>query len=256
MLLVLSSPTAGIAERLTGYRSLSDTKWGYSVIKGLARAGTKSQRFELRPGDCGQGKGWNDCETDRERSEYILNKKVHLLPEAWIGFSIFFPQDFRSAKKVQTKVFQLNMRDGPKQTTSGNDFHQLVSLVNIQVENGNLTVCLYRFSKNNQNRWTDQCDKTRLGALSAYKGKWTDVVVRYAGEGRGFFELYFNGHRVAREDDIVRFRPRDVYVKYGLYRPRVSKESGKLPTQIVFFDEIRIGKSLAEVRVDPFNPMD
>ncbi len=43
--------------RLTGERSLSTTSWGYSVVSDIVRAGKDSQRFEVRPGDCGEDPG-------------------------------------------------------------------------------------------------------------------------------------------------------------------------------------------------------
>ena len=33
------------------------------------RAGKKSIRFEVKPGDCGYDDGWSDCKKDRERHE-------------------------------------------------------------------------------------------------------------------------------------------------------------------------------------------
>ena len=39
------------------------------------RAGKKSIRFEVRPGDCGYDDSWSDCEKDRERHE-LSGKKM------------------------------------------------------------------------------------------------------------------------------------------------------------------------------------
>ena len=50
------------------------------------RAGDKSIRFEVRPGDCGYNDGWSDCKKDRERQKiwkdnkkqkYRINKTHH-----------------------------------------------------------------------------------------------------------------------------------------------------------------------------------
>jgi len=62
-------------DRLPGSRSLNDTPHGYQIVNAPVRAGQESQRFEVRPGDCGKSKTWNDCETDRERSEIALSQR-------------------------------------------------------------------------------------------------------------------------------------------------------------------------------------
>ena len=51
-------------------------KHGYQVVSAPehpVRYGKKSERFEVRPGDCSRSKGgsWDDCKEDRERSELI-----------------------------------------------------------------------------------------------------------------------------------------------------------------------------------------
>ena len=47
------------------------------------------------------------------------------------------------------------------------------------------------------------------------------------------------------------FKPEGIYFKHGIYRSFISKykerNSGKMPTQIVFYDEIRRGKSIEKV---------
>ena len=53
-----------ISPRLTGVRSLSTASWGYSVVSDIVRAGKESQRFEVRPGDCGEDSGWSDCDNN------------------------------------------------------------------------------------------------------------------------------------------------------------------------------------------------
>lgn len=45
------------------------SKYRYARVKGFARRGEMSQRFEIRHGDCGKQSGWNDCENDRGRVE-------------------------------------------------------------------------------------------------------------------------------------------------------------------------------------------
>ena len=57
------------------FKSLSKKykKYGMQVVNKKdghpVRAGEKSIRFEVRPGDCGYNEDWNDCDNDRERHE-------------------------------------------------------------------------------------------------------------------------------------------------------------------------------------------
>ena len=62
------------------------------------RFGKKSEKFEVRPGDCGSSVNgnWNDCENDRERSEMtsLESTKFNNGDEYWYRWSIFFPKDY------------------------------------------------------------------------------------------------------------------------------------------------------------------
>ena len=88
-LLVFHLPAGAMAlGRLDGNRSLNDKKHGYAISSDVARAGKKSQRFEVRAGDCGEEIGWSDCANDRERSEIIVKK--HGLMEETSGLDSAF----------------------------------------------------------------------------------------------------------------------------------------------------------------------
>ena len=80
------------------FKSLSRNykKYGMQVVDKKdghpVRAGQKSIRFEVRPGDCGYNDGWSDCDTDRERHE--LSGKRMSGGEWWYSWSIYLPKDF------------------------------------------------------------------------------------------------------------------------------------------------------------------
>ena len=67
-----------------------DKKDGHPV-----RAGNKSMRFELRDGDCNNPPppNWNDCKGDRERFE-ISGADMFDGEQGWHAWSIFLPSDF------------------------------------------------------------------------------------------------------------------------------------------------------------------
>jgi hypothetical protein len=53
------------------------------------------------------------------------------------------------------------------------------------------------------------------------------------------------------------FKPKSIYFKHGIYRSFISKykklNNRKMPTQIVFYDEIRRGSSIEKVDIN-INP--
>ena len=53
------------------------------------------------------------------------------------------------------------------------------------------------------------------------------------------------------------FKPKEIYFKHGIYRSFISKykerKNSNMPTQIVFYDEVRRGNSIEKVDVN-INP--
>ena len=48
----------------------------------------------------------------------------------------------------------------------------------------------------------------------------------------------------------INFKPKSTYFKYGIYRSFVSRYKGlhgEIPTQIVYYDEVRRGTSIEDV---------
>jgi len=91
-------------------RGLSHSKrYGFQMVTGFARRGNKAQRFEIRHGDCGRSGGWNDCDTDRarvERKEAPKNAFSLSGKGVWYGLSVFIPADFVSLGKANTSLIQ------------------------------------------------------------------------------------------------------------------------------------------------------
>ena len=70
-------------------RSLNNKSYGYQIVEDVTgSAPTKLiERFEVRPGDCAANRwGWDDCATDRERSELSQKNKDILIGDTeWYG---------------------------------------------------------------------------------------------------------------------------------------------------------------------------
>jgi hypothetical protein len=88
------------------------------------------------------------------------------------------------------------------------------------------------------------------------RGRWTDVMIHLHSRESGLLEIYLDGERKATSTGFIRFRPQYYYVKYGLYRSFVSLHGGPMPTQLAFYDEVRIGNNRTSVEVSVDRPVD
>ncbi len=81
------------------------------------RSGKKSIRFEVREGDCGQDEqgGWSDCKGDRERHELSANQKGDTMSkgEYWFSWSLYFPEDHQNLWPLSNNYGQFHQKDGP-----------------------------------------------------------------------------------------------------------------------------------------------
>jgi hypothetical protein len=81
------------------------------------RSGKKSIRFEVRDGDCGQDEdgGWSDCKGDRERHELSANQKGDTMTkgEYWFSWSLYFPEDHQNLWPLSNNYGQFHQKDGP-----------------------------------------------------------------------------------------------------------------------------------------------
>lgn len=64
----------------------ANRRYGFSRVRGHTRLGKRSQRFEIRHGDCGGDKCWDDCTNDRqcvERKEDPKDCIQHVGSQVW-----------------------------------------------------------------------------------------------------------------------------------------------------------------------------
>ncbi len=250
--LALSFPTQ--AQRLSGERSLSNTKWGYQIVRDTTRAGRRAQRFEVRPGDCYRNEGWNDCTTDRERSEIRLKKSWRYGTVQWIGFSVFLPPDFQTSARVNTTVGQIHQKGGPSGTARG--LPSFPPLVQLEMRGNSYRAGIHILTGSATNV-RDDVRYLDLARIDQMRGRWTDVALHLdTRNGAQLFEVYIDGIRRAQIRDFINFVPKDFRFKYGIYRSFVSKHGGPMPTQILYIDEVRMGRSGAAVVVNEKRPVD
>jgi hypothetical protein len=246
LLLVLTA-TPALSDPLPGRRSLSDTPWGYGIVTDPIRAGAQAQRFEVRPGDCAANGGWDDCARDRERSEFRPDHEWDHGTVTWIGFSVGLPSDFFSSDQVKTTLAQIHQRGGPAREDGGQVSHPPL----LQLE---MLGDIWRLTVHQPNQSNIHIP---LATVDALRGRWTDVEIGYdSRDGGRVLEVWLDGEQRARVEDWNTTLPEFYYLKYGIYRSFVSRHGAPMPTQVAWFDEVRIGSSREAVIVDPANPVD
>ena len=241
----------------TNYMGHNDHNFKYIEDKSKARAGKYFQRFELRDGDCFKDDGvdgWNDCENNRERVEFSTRPEQRPKKNQCYGYSLMLSKDFIDTHPTNTSLGQVHQKGGPTGTAGG-----LVSfppLIQIDARQGYLFFNWHELSGSATNV-IDESRYHRLKPLKDMKEVWTDIS----------FCLDFKNKRMdawvdgIKEVEILKspifFKPKSIYFKHGIYRSFISRyklrNNGKMPTQIVFYDEVRRGNSIKKVDIN-INP--
>ena len=232
-----------------------DHNFKYIKDKKKARAGMYYQQFELRDGDCFGDDFWNDCDTDRERVEFSTRPRQPITKNQCYGYSLMLSKDFTHIHPTSTTLGQVHQHGGPTGTAGG--LASFPPLVQIDVVGVSLMFNWHELSGSA----TNVIDKSRLYKLKSLKdmkGVWTDIS----------FCLDFKNNRIDAWVDGIKkveilkspifFKPEAIYFKHGIYRSFISKykkfhKVKKMPTQIVFYDEIRRGNSIEKVDIN-INP--
>jgi len=236
------------------YMSHNDHNFKYIKDKKNARAGKYYQQFELRDGDCFGDDFWNDCDTDRERVEFSTRPRQPITKNQCYGYSLMLSKDFTHIHPTSTTLGQVHQYGGPTGTAGG--LASFPPLVQIDVVGVSLMFNWHELSGSATNV-IDQSRYYKLKSLEDMKEVWTDIS----------FCLDFKNKRMDAWVDGIKkveilkspifFKPKAIYFKHGIYRSFISKykarNNGKMPTQIVFYDEIRRGNSIKKVDIN-INP--
>ena len=216
--------------------------WSYQIVtdtNDAVRKGWKSQRFEVRFGDC----VGTDCERGPvwERREFgqadgsekePLSLSARQGDEFWYGWSFYAPnQNRNSFNWVYISQFQ--------QTPNNNAVWMFLK------REGKPLCLLFEPSKNKNH----DCYKDTSFELipdHLFMGRWHDLVVhaKWEKDSSGIFQVWVNGelkvnytgYTMANESTSVPF-------KYGIYRQIESS------TSVLYFDEIRRRKTRDSVDI-------
>lgn len=210
----------------------------FSMVSGFTRRGELAQRFEIRDGDCGRSRGWNDCANDRgrvERRERPLNAFSEPDEGIWYGYSIYIPSDFVSLGRANSHLSQ------------------------VKVDGEAFPLWQLTFNDNPYLLYSDDT-YCSLGSMASWRGRWNDVTV-YAHYGEGGEDLYFQLYRndvllCERRSPLMHpsmwGRSQRIGFKYGIYNSFVStylQYHESLPTHVIFYDEMLTGHRREDVDV-------
>ena len=225
-------------------------KHNYRVLndKSKARAGVKYQRFELRAGDCFPEPKWDDCKTDRNRVEFVAQPNQKPEGQQCYGFSLMLDKTFQAVHPTTTMIGQVHQIDGPRGTYLG--FPSYPQIASIKVDRKKLQFIFEQTFGDRNNVKTRQVKKN-LADVSDILGKWTDISF-CLNFGDKNIDIWVNGEKKPRiNQPPVRFMPKSIYFKYGIYNTFVSgykkRWDKEIPTLIVFYDEVRRGGKATDV---------
>ena len=242
------------------------------------RYGEKSERFEVRDGDCGD----DDCRANtRYRSEISIEKrkiKARFGEDIWYGWSFYNYNisEYDRTKNMGITVGQWKMGGGnrpikihqppmhdkyldmdwkacdPKvcsnHLTSKKNDDVFLSLDDLKS----------RIKTNDYNNYLNVC---RLFSMKDVMGKWTDIVynTNFSTENDGYINIWINGiKRCEYRGPIFTVKDfsmypgpvhrRGIYVSYTEDWDYNYPEKDK-PIFIAYYDEFRVGRNREEVDI-------
>ena len=251
--LALSAPEYSGFRTHTNYMSQNSYNYEYIEDEMAARRGKFYQRFELRDGDCFGDDTWNDCEKDRERVEFSSRPRQDPSGNQCFAYSIKLDKDFIDVHPTNTDLGQIHQKGGPSGKAGG--YVSLPPLIQMAAKNGKFYF-KWHFLTGSPTNVKDDGINYYLLDIKDMVEKWNDISFCLNYEDK-LMQVWVNGnkkHEIANSP--INFVPESTYFKYGIYRSFVSRyknwkesigQEAKLPTQIVYYDEIRRGNSITEV---------
>ena len=202
------------------------------------RSGDHAIRFEVRDGDCNRWMdGWNDCTTDRSRHELtqigISSPSQQDGDEYWYAWSEYLPTATLKEGKAITFLGQFNSDNAARFYIE--DFHDGVG---------------FRFNDRNY----DLIKRKTLAQNQIVRNGWTDFMIHavWSTSDDGLIEIYVNGGLAETVSGPNMDGASKVHFDFGIYNAFLSRCScDSMPTQIVYFDDIRRGLTRHEVEVAP-----
>ena len=273
-LVMVDKKPRGLGSRQWGEwnQDMPENDWAFNLTNIVpARSGELSQRIELRNGDCTVKRipgnnhpyDWGCHNGNRERAE-VMHTQWSPGKDMWIGFSVMIPNEWvKSQRGHCTSIFQIkqtenNVYQGNKPGTKSGDYsggHYIgghaVMHGNICGDKAGVVINHTGFTDSKFNGWSKP-EEIKFANINNLRGKWIDVVLHWDTsnyrKGESTFEIYLNGEFSGRWENITNNFFPDVYTfKYGLYRGYMSNHGVTSTTQVLYYDELRTGRSFDAV---------
>ena len=249
------------------------TPYSMTISTEQARVGETSQRFEVRHGDCYD---W-DCQNDRRRVEYQQPNEAsnrYVGRTVWYGWSVYLPADFRDLSPANTLLGQVQLHGWRAPQW------------NFHIRNGSLLFgindephdCRATSLANMRGRWTDVVVMTHFSTERTGDetiGVWingrkactwnqpvlTDEMLRASSTKAlrfkyGLYNSYIsrwfqaNATKSVQTSEFVDLHEDSGFITRSAAANPYDYDWGvELPTQVVFYDEVRIGFTREEVDI-------
>ena len=219
--------------------------WGHNVVKAPhpIRYGKTSEKFEVRPGDCGWNIGgtWNDCENNRERHELTTwDTGTHIAESGdnlWYRFSIYLPKSNADIRGIDISYIQL-FGGGSSNSCRYHPYLQIVHSYPLGI-------------------WVKGIGYEKYGSTiipeKGVKGKWHDIIINvlWTPHQFGYIQVFVNGEiKQTHFGPTLSFDCQAAYFKYGIYRYNLPDNNQ--PKTVAYFDGLRRARSEDKM----FDPLD
>ncbi len=288
LIISLNGYSIGANKHTTIDHGVSHSKpYGYTTSNEVVRKGKTSQRFEIRHGDCGDDGDWNDCEHDRRRIERYVEPVSSEKPEGivWYSWSLHLPEDFQELHPTNTTLGQVKIT-GYRNPI----FHLNGKKKGIRIKFGpsNQRCKLIKFDEM-LGKWTDFLIKADYSTNGESDKLYSEIYINGDYVDCDIDQPILTKQVLTDRNTNNRLK---INFRYGIYNSYVSRwldewganspntefldkhgESGmivksitnkpwefnwgvKLPTQVVYYDEVRIGSTRESVDINMNDAVD
>lgn len=234
----------------------------YSFDTEFSRAGDGSQKFYLITGNCGRDKHGSDCTRDAERVERVALRDHNPGKTYWYSYSVMYPEVNEVStyhQKVPTVLGQVKAYGVDK------------PIWIMKHRDGKIEMDVHFAGDDPAGKNGGDGEWCTMGRESLMIGKWMDVLIKadYSSkqkDGHSYFQVWINGEEVCDITDTIvnkhtwskRFanKKKKLSFRYGIYNFKLSKFNGTVPNRVVYFDEVKSGKTKESVLINTNNPVD
>ncbi|KMW57004.1 hypothetical protein AIOL_001962 [Candidatus Rhodobacter oscarellae] len=210
------------------------------------RAGSKALAFVVANGQCAGNRNYNDCKGQRERSEISDEKAIKTEREQWYAFSVMVPKGTPHIDPSGTILAQFQDSKGSGEITLGFEMWR-EGLILVQDDP--------RTQQSDDRAPPKPMVIKTVIPNSRLRGRWHDFRVRavWSAKDSGVIQVWLGDKLVHQHQGRNLNRNVAPKFKFGLYRTGLDKYRARVnptvPTQVIYFDEVRRGPSAASVAI-------